>query len=115
MNADKEPLLFFSDDDFEDGDEYPEIDVESLNAQVDSFTQGHNTPLQTTIITAQGQRIGPTMMTPQEAQDCLAAKREYERTVLSEMLTWLGRLPGNDMERAALSALRQRAEMFLAK
>ena len=91
MNANKEPLLFLPDDDFDDSDEYPEIDVEALNAQVDAHHQEPNFPLRTTILTEEGLRIGPAMMTAQEAQDCFAAnKRDAARMVLSEgaALAW---------------------------
>jgi len=66
LSVDREPLLFFSKDDFNDGDEYPAIDIDALNAQVDALIYNKTSAMRTTILTDDGRRIGPMMMTPQQ-------------------------------------------------
>ena len=97
-------------DDFVDSDTIT-ADLEAALAESRRRKQDKTLSMRTTILTEDGRRIGPAMMTAQEAQDCLAAQREHERTILSEMLRWMGRLPSSDAEtdRAFRSAKTRRS------
>ena len=103
-------------DDFVDSDTIT-ADLEAALAESRRRKQDKTLAMRTTILTDDGRRIGPAMMTAEQVKAHHAAidAQTPPASLTHELLQWIGRLPNNEAERAALSEVRQRAEAFLAQ
>jgi hypothetical protein len=103
-------------DDFVDSDTLT-ADLEEALAESRRRKQDKAIAMRTTILAEDGRRIGPAMMTAEQVKAHHAAldAETPPASLTLELLQWIGRLPGNETERAALAEVRQRAEAFFAK
>ena len=104
----------------EDQDEWPSDeqilqDIAGWEQEAQTWEHGE-TALRTTILTDDGRRIGPEMMTHAQQQEKL---RELEAApaaplnLLGELLKWAGRPAATPEENAEVDALRRHAEQVL--
>jgi hypothetical protein len=119
-NFNQEDYILIPESECEDQAEYPTDeqilrDIAGWEQEAQAWEEGE-IALRTTILTDDGRRIGPEMMTHAQYQEQL---REIEAApitqlhLLSELLKWAGRPAATPEENAEVEGLRHQAEQIL--